>query len=296
MSRKFVWLVCMVLVCCLGACQLAKEEAPGEGEVSPTSDRMIGVYITVDNPAAPEKTYAEAVTYEEDGHESITFIFEGIPGIAFFHPTVMGAGELDSYMLTIGDREILDGETHISVTMTEDLPEPREEFEDTPVVDNTLKVTLKATLNPLQEVRLYVNYVYQASQGDVYMLSGPGYYIGGGEATVSVWETSQDGKYALDLTLKIEKVDLPQQVVFKELNAEDEVICTTVITPENIPDAIALHPQCAYTIVETHSLGAEGTAISRILLAIEEESYTYKYPGERGFLVSKLISIQHPGE
>lgn len=296
MSRKFVWLVCMVLVCCLGACQLAKGEAPGEGAVYLTSDRMIGVYITVDNPAAPEKTYAQAVTYEEDGFESITFQFEDTPGIAFFQPMVMGAREFDSYTMTVRDREIFDGQTHISVTMTEDLPEPREEFEDTPVVDNTLKVTLKATLNPLQEVRLYVNYVYQASQGDVYMLSGPGYYIGGAETSVSVSETSQDGKYALDLTLKIEKVDLPQQVVFKELNAEDEVICTTVITPENIPDAIALHPQCAYTIVETHSLGAEGTAISRILLAIEEESYTYKYPGERGFLVSKLISIQHPGE
>lgn len=299
MSKKIVWLTCMILLCaCLGGCQLAREDlGPGDGQ---SQDKIIGIYVTFAHLPSDDAIYAKAILVEEDGYETTTFKFEDIPGIALFHATVMGEGELQSYMTTIRDPEILDGQTsiHFNTTPSKKIDEGNllKDLDGFTLIENSEDITLTGTLNPLEDMILYINNVFQTPSGDVYMLrNGPGFHVGGGSMSTSLEETSKDEKFTLKLTLTVEKVDPPEQAVFKEMNDKDEVIRATTITPENIPEAINLHPNCAYSIVETHSRSEEGILVSRILMDVDEESYIYKYPGERGFIIWKSISILPAG-
>ena len=80
----------------------------------------------------------------------------------------------------------------------------------------------------------------------------------------------------------MEVVEKPVQDVIKEFDGNDQLLKATVITAEDIPDKIVLHPDCAYAIAETHSEGAEGMQIARILLDLDAQYYTFKYPCEQG--------------
>ncbi len=295
MFKKLVWLVCVILACgCLGGCQLAKEYlGPGEDQ---SQDKIIGVYVTFTHLPSDEAIYAkEILVVEEDGYETTTFKFEDIPGIAFFEATVMGEDEFHSYKTTISDPEIFVSQitihfnSEVNKLLNEDIL--LEDLEDFTITENNEVITLTGTLYALENTILYISNVFQSPEGEVYMRAGAGYYISDGTMSTSLDETSKDGKFTLKLTLTVEMVDPPEQEIVKEMNDRDEVIRATVITPDNIPDSISLHPDCAYTIVETHSRSDEGIVVSRILLDPDVECYIYKYPGERGFLIWKTIAI-----
>ncbi len=273
MPKKLVSLTCVILLCaCLGGCQLAREDA---GEDILTHDRFVGVYITFEHLDSTKDYYAKPAIIEEYGHETTTYEFD-VPGIAFFGAKVSGEGNLEGYQKTISDDEIMD--VHIGVHFNDD--------------GEALELT--GTIYMLEEKILHINLVYQTAVGDIYMLNGNAVYFGGSVSTTAE-ETmeSKEGKFSAKVTVAMENVDEPEQEVFKEFDSNNEVIRSTVITPDNIPDTISLHSDCAYTIVETHSRGAEGLEITRILLDAEEKLYTYKYPGEWGFLVGKFIDVSN---
>ena len=296
MPKKLVWLVCAVLLCaCLGGCQLAREDV---GEESLSGDKFVGVYITFDplyyfsaenpfeetnNPDAEPRFYATAKQVENDGYKSTTFEFEGIDGIPFFTATVLGADESANYRTSIMGPEIMN---------------PATAYFDT---DTT--ITGKIDIVEPTEVVLCMNPVYQTKDGKIYMLPcETGVFISKGALatttlfeTVTVTENGEEITSKTSVELSAEVVRKPVKEIFKEMNGRDETIRTTEITPENIPDSIHLQPDCAYVIVETHSSGENGLEVTRTLLDLEEGYYTYKYEGERGCLIGKMIEIHRNG-
>lgn len=272
MPKKIVWLTCILLLSVwLGGCQLAREDT---GEDTSPGDRFVGVYITFQHLDSPMEYYAKPAIIEREGHQRTTFEFD-VPGIAFFEAKINAEGDLEGYRTTIMDDEIMD--PHIGIHFEDDGEE----------------LDLSGQLYMLENRVLYVNRVYQDSTGKIYMLAGNGFHMGAGSMGTTATESMEgvEKKYSTKVNLAIEGVSEPERDVLKEFDANDAVIRTTVITPGSIPDSISLHPDCVYTIVETHSNSAEGMQVTRILLDIGERSYTYRYPGERGFLIGKSIEI-----
>src|SRR5690554_5404319 len=114
MTKKLVWLIVILVGTCLGGCQLAREEA----EVHDTilKDRLVGVYITSQPLDLTEEYYAREVLIEENGHETTSFEFEDVPGIALFSAIIKPENDPDGYTATIGSDELMDKHSHISIT------------------------------------------------------------------------------------------------------------------------------------------------------------------------------------
>lgn len=296
MPKKLVWLVCAALLCAsLGGCQLAREDA---GDESLTGDKFVGVYITfkplhyfsaentydgINNPDSEPRFYATAKQVDDDGYKSTTFEFEGIDGIPLFRAIVLGANEEESYRTSIVGPEIMSS----SIAYT----------------DAGTSLTGSIYVVESTEVVLRLNPVYQTKDGKIYMLPGEtGVFISKGAAckttlfeTTTVTENGKETTSKTSIELSAEVVSKPLKEIIKEMNSRDEIIRTTEITPENIPDSIRLQPDCAYAIVETHS-GEKGQEVTRTLLDLEAEYYIYKYEGERGCLIGEIIEIQRDGE
>lgn len=297
MPKKLVWLVCAVLLCAsLGGCQLAREDV---GKESLTEDKFVGVYITFDplyyfsaenpfdetnNPDSEPRFYATAKQVDDGGYKSTTFEFEGIEGIPFFTATVLGADESANYKTSIMGPEIMNPATAY--------------------FDTEITITGKIYVVEPAEVILRMNPVYQTKDGKIYMLPGEtGLFISKGASykttlfeTTTVTENGEETTSKTSVELSAEVVSKPVKEIIKEMNSRDEIIRTTEITPENIPDAIHLQPDCAYAIVETHSSGENGQEVTRTLLDLEAGYYIYKYEGERGCLIGKWIDIHLDGE
>jgi|SRR5690554_3986457 len=100
MTEKLVWLMSIIVVgTCLGGCQLAREKA-GVQDTIP-EDRLVGVYITSQHLGSTKDYYAQEILVEEDGHETTSFEFKDVPGIAFFSPTIKSENNPDGYTTTI---------------------------------------------------------------------------------------------------------------------------------------------------------------------------------------------------
>ena len=297
MPKKLVLLVCAVLICAsLGGCQLAREDV---GDESLTKDKFVGVYITfkplhyfsaentydgINNPDSEPRFYATAKQVDDDGYKSTTFEFEGIDGIPFFTATVLGADESANYKTSIMGPEIMNPATAY--------------------LDRDTTITGKIEVVEPTEVVLHLNPVYQTKDGKIYMLPGEtGLFISKGASckttlfeTTTVTENGEETTSKTSVELSAEVVSKPLKEIIKEMNSKDEIIGTTEITPENIPDAIHLQPDCAYCIVETHSSGENGQEVTRTLLDLKAGYYIYKYEGERGCLIGKWIDIHRDGE
>jgi hypothetical protein len=275
---------------------LAREDA---GDESLTGDKFVGVYITfkplhyfsaentydgINNPDSEPRFYATAKQVDDDGYKSTTFEFEGIDGIPLFRAIVLGANEEESYRTSIVGPEIMSS----SIAYT----------------DAGTSLTGSIYVVESTEVVLRLNPVYQTKDGKIYMLPGEtGLFISKGAAykttlfeTTTVTENGEETTSKTSVELSAEVVSKPVKEIIKEVNSRDEIIRTTEITPENIPDAIHLQPDCAYAIVETHSSGENGQEVTRTLLDLEAGYYIYKYEGERGCLIGKWIEIHRDGE
>lgn len=260
-----------LLLVSLGGCQLAREDL---GEDAVAWERMIGVYVTF-APLSPDRDYyAVPRKRQHEGYETTYYVFEGVPGVALFQALVTDEGQPESYWVPTADEGMMD--VHIGIHCKDD----GEELE------------LSGKLYRFEAKTIYLNQVYQNSAGEVYMLAGNG-FTGPGltEATISESYDSPEEKYSVKVTVAMEVVEKPVQDVIKEFDGNDQLLKATVITAEDIPDKIVLHSDCAYAIAETHSEGAEGMQIARILLDLDAQYYTFKYPCEQGYLVGAAIEI-----
>lgn len=286
MNRKLIWaLVLALLVAGLGGCQLAKEEMESNDDYV-YRDKHVGVYITFEplNVSGPVPAIAKLAF---DGtFESTIFEFPGYPGFSFFYPLIKGTNEFDDYLTLVASPEIMDTANELSF------------------LDEGQEITLRGSIYLLESSTLYVNLVYQTETGDVYMLPAEmGIRCSNYITTQTVKEsvttsTSREGnqeensqKYLCTVELNTVVVETPQDVIFKEMSAEDEVIKTVTITPDAIPEHLYWSPDCAYILVITRS-GDRGQEVQRSILDLEEEVfYVYRLAGENRCLVGQMIAL-----
>lgn len=287
MIKKLVWLVCgLVLTTAIAGCQLAKGDADIGKESLP--DRLAGVFITFEPLTNTKPVYALAKeATAADGYTYTAYEFPGFEGILFFHLQIAETSASEPYSTSIISPEILEATSNIHI---------HDEGED---------VTLSGKIFNLVSSTMYFNQVYQDGAGDVYVVSGgPGYYSGEGaiwnvtfEETSEVIRTeagvSQKENYTIIIKVAVEQVDTPVEVIFKEMNDQDEVINTTRITPDSIPDSLSWRPDCSYVLVIARS----DRQASRAILSADEASYIFKYAGEKGCLVGEAINLDpaNPG-
>src|SRR5690554_2366383 len=197
MAKILAWLMSFILLCaCLGGCQLAREDA-GVQDTIP-KDRLVGVYITDQPLDSTKEYYAQEFLIEEDGYETPIFEFEDVPGIALFSALIKPENDPDGYIKTINDNEFID--TKSSTLYTD---EGREQH-------------LNGTIYTLQDMILYVNHVYQAPTGEIYMVSGSCGIHTSGLMSTTAEETieNEDGNYSAKVEITQQAVDEPVQEVF----------------------------------------------------------------------------------
>lgn len=280
----------------LGGCQLA---LAGDGEDA-GRDTFCGVFITLDymDISEPEIsmnwngeaefTYPEQrvwATRSEDENGAAEFTFEGVEGFRFFAVTVEGEGH-EPYRTSMTDGPIQD----VFVSYTDE------------------GVSLSGTIYfdvQCRNCTLYPNPVYQTPEGDVYMVPGTGTGIGsmgeGSSITTTLSETAtetvngEETSRTIEVEIKAESLNTNQKVVLKQMEKKDQVISQAEITQNDIPDTIAVQPDCAYMIIEEHSIDYYGkSVVERTLLGVDETYITVRFTGDNGIVEAYPVTLELP--
>lgn len=286
MTKKLAWLLgASFLLAVLTGCQLARE---GEAANGGPQDKLCGVFITFEPLGINEPLYATAKEEAIEGTRTTTFEFPGFKGLSYFTALVVGEDEAKTYSTSIGSPEIMDGSTNLAYS------------------DEGTKITLVGKIYTLKDFTVFINPVYQDASGRIYVKpGGTGYYAGAGKCSVTLSEETKMTRnqaggtkaenYCARVELIFEKVETPVDVVFKEMNGDDEVMRTTLVLPDDIPDSLFWLPDCAYVLAIARS-GKGGNEVTRTILNIDEQYYIYKYAGENGCLTGKMIEIERLGD
>ncbi|HBP25928.1 MAG TPA: hypothetical protein DD618_03140, partial [Acholeplasmatales bacterium] len=130
----------------------------------------------------------------------------------------------------------------------------------------------------------YYNEVYETPEGLIYMTSGDlGTSIGsnGIKVTKTLSSTLEfEGETRTNVCeIAVECVDPLQQAIIREMNAKNQLLFSTVINEDAIPENIALNSETAYVIVEEYYLDEQGgqKIIRTIMDYIPEQELKYGY-------------------
>jgi hypothetical protein len=253
-------------------CQLANEEVPKEDS---EADLLCGVYLTwedLDFPSTNDsRVYATLII---DEHNYPSFAFEGYEGIPFFVAKVYGdPGEQDDYTSTISDFHAFGCNVSLHETENED---------GTRLYENS--ISGKVLVSEEFDQAFYYNTVYETSEGIVYMTPGnPGTMIGstGIKVVTTSSATINDGDtvWTNSFEITVECIDPLQQAIIREMRADNQLLFSSVITEDVIPENITLKADTAYVIVEEYYLDEEGgTRITRTIMDyISEQELGYGY-------------------
>ena len=230
----------------LSGCQLAKEDAQ-----APQPDRLAGVFITEDHldlfdfeayfednaeklvkggenviSAGESAEYSGRVWAEKDGHD---YEFPGLEGILLIATVETDEETGEDYHSSTSGEEISDVNHHFITT----------DFEEAVEMTGTVYVAQ----SPTGSRSFYLNPVYQASDGRVYVESGTGMTSdceGGGfsQAMEEKREISENGEKTTErtkVTVNFEFIMPAEKVAFVEMDGENSVIKRTEYAPEDVP-------------------------------------------------------------
>ena len=109
---------------------------------------------------------------------------------------------------------------------------------------------------------LYFNPVYQTPEGDVYLLSGQGTFMGGafgGSATHSMKEESsrtedgQESTHYAEITVTMDGVYPAHKVIILQMDAENQILSRLELEPQANTQELKPDENCAYILVEEHT-------------------------------------------
>jgi hypothetical protein len=267
-------------MCALSGCQLAQESAGA----NTNEDRLIGVFITTeyldlfdfegylndsfnsfqggeinmdgrDTQKYQGRLYAALVprtdTNEETGEVILAheYVFEGIEGMPYCIPTIQATEEENSYISTMSDPAISNGQTSIAYG----------DNENSVSLDGTIFVAPSSKMHTY-----YFNPVYQSADGSVYLVSGDGFMVNNEaysegsvyshalDATTTITENGKVKKDSISIKVSISVMFAPEKIIVLQMNANNTLISRTEYKPDMIPDVITLETGAAYFIVETH--------------------------------------------
>ncbi|HHU49238.1 MAG TPA: hypothetical protein GXZ37_05925 [Clostridiales bacterium] len=309
MNRKFLTLCCILLILIsLCSCRLARENG-----LDVQKDRLVGAFITqehvdlfdyesyirdnlhtigkngeisvADNEQYGGRKYAElkSVTHknEETGEEIETceYVFEGLDGIPFFTFEVKQP-DGESYLSSSSDSAISDG--HITVG------------------DNT---TLEGTIyfSPNKQSVMYINPVFQGSDGRVYLTSGSGFSFSGDTGEGAAYTTTLEEKYTVTengeateesfrITINIAAKAPPDNITIIQMSSDNTPILQEEYTAAGLPKNVAINPKAEYVIVETQSNYSDGK-INREIYSSEDEYFVSYTARDDGICEAKFVGL-----
>jgi hypothetical protein len=187
-------------------------------------------------------------------------VFEGIEGIRFFQAYVPGDGERQGYSTSYNDSSLLsvignvvntaDDVGNVSIKETYNNASLLSDAKNAVnVTDSGRSISLEATLyfcvDPDQQkeerdITVYCNPVYETPDGKIYMVPGTGNGMYdpttgtaltstlSGEATSTI--DGETKKWSADAKLTVKAIDYIQKYIFKEMDAQDQVVSALEIT------------------------------------------------------------------
>lgn len=254
-SRKKVisLILCMMMIFSVSGCQLAKEgEDPKNGVAS--KDTFVGVYVTYRKENDPYdmvtykgeaedsegKVYAKLLEKEEDGITFHEYVFEDVKGIACFEALVLPQGDdTAGYRNSIIGEGVLGAHVQSNTHILES--DQGEEVTNTVEIEGSIYFT--------EEVIVYVNYVFQEEDGDVYFVKdGMGVFISDGVASNGTHKIEDNGSV---VKLNIGYKKDAGKVEFVSISEDNEVLQISSYSPSEIPENINVEPGTEYLIVKT---------------------------------------------
>lgn len=309
--------LCAVMLLAFTGCQLAlSDDGYGQG-------RLIGMYVTTqhvdlfDHDAYMQdafgnmrggdivlsgnadkyqgRLYATLVPRtlvdEETGKTSETadYIFEDLPGVAFFAATITATDGRDSYRSSISSPGIVNGNLALSYGDTK----------------NSIIIEGTVYISPSTEERtFYMNPVFQSDDGSVYLTTGSGYMIGGWTqsegieiaSTLSesrtVTENGESITESVSVTLALSVMYAPIKIAVLQMDADGLLLARSEYSPERLPAELVPHPGTAYIVVETHKQDTEGMlVVSRSIYGTEDKSIGTFSAGEDGICIQGWTQI-----
>lgn len=326
MSKRIAVLLSVAaMLFSLSGCQLA---VPGKG-TSANPDALRGMFIMFessysdsDMDVLPDDMFAKTLvnagtvpmgnsegnrtyaTIQEDEHGGLKYVFEGIEGIPMFTALIHGNDTHEDYWASCYDNALLDVNTTVGGT----------DSGSSVQIDATLSLYLNPEFyDEYGQCILYLNPVYQNSEGEVYMLPGSGYGLGGwneddgkvimsvgnlGTLTISGSTTMKNGQkeehWSGEFSVTVMGVGDIKRYVLKEMDTTDRLIVSTEITKGSIPETLTLNDKTAYAILEEYSAGKDGgTHINRSLVDMSAEFFAVRFPDEKGFARQTLVTLNN---
>ncbi len=286
MKRKVMALMCLAaMLLALTGCQLAKEDQGTEVR----EDKLVGLYITTeyldlfnfdsyledhigklsgggefvvegDTQKYQGRLYATLKPRGDSGVATHEYVFENVPGMAFFAPAVP---EMDGH------------EGYITLMTDEGIIEPHQDLKYTN--ENEESITLKGTMyvapSGKKERIYYFNPVYQTQDGSVYTVSGSGFvvenenYSQGSvysqtlDASSTITENGKTQKESFSITLAMEYLYAPTKIAVCQVDQDYSLLLRTEYAPDAMPEKITPEKETAFFIVETHCLDDKGNAL-----------------------------------
>ena len=284
-KTKLAFLV-LALVLCLTGCQLAKADIP-----APTEDRLVGVFVTAEHldlfdmdaylndnigkvvkggdlTVGPDdatryggRVYGEFVRTEEkdmhgEAYEAWDVVFPGITGLSLMAPTITEDGV--PCTMSIGSPGISARDFAIH-SYGMDPHDTALTLEGTIYVDPALR-------EPVQtDVAMFVNPVYQTSDGQIYLTEGQGIssdaYMDGeisygqsfGTTREETWEVqlgedTETAHTSIKVTLVLQPCSAHARVY--HMNQAHEIVKEESLTTTDDLYTVALSPEAEYLIVE----------------------------------------------
>ncbi len=288
MKRKLGLLMLLVVMCwLLAGCQLAKED---QGERI-DQDHLIGLYITTEyldlfDSEYQNRLYAVLQPKTYDGTETREVVFESLPGIAFFLPTIPDADGQEGYITIMQDECVLDVRNNIHLV---------DDNQQSTALEGTIYVTPSK-----QERYFYFNPVYQSADGSVYVTSGTCFIVGNEwfsegalysqtiDSSASITENGVSKTVSMSVKLSINVMLAPEKIVICQLDENYHLIAQNEYLPAEMPDAITPERGTACLIVETHSSGG---SIARSIYGVETEGIETYFVREDGICLVHRTEI-----
>lgn len=325
MYKRIITLL-LSLLCLLTAtgCQLAREQEGKEEQGAQDKDKFIGVFITYESLGLSqaesqyfdretggkadtgvldeERLYAKlkdkSFIDEETGEESKTkeYVFDGVEGISFFSAMVYATDSSENYKMAVIDEAISEGSVkHMAVLEREFMTQLEGSIYFTPDKNDGV---------------FYMNPVYQSADGQVYALSGLGDAYSAeliqGEAHFSTFTleeaitVKEDGKDVItgtSVSLSLDVVFKPEEIVFLEMDKNSAVLSRTQYAPGETPESLKLNGDTAYIIVETHKRDKDGRPFAtRELYSVQDEAINTLICREDGINITRRTTIERIGE
>jgi hypothetical protein len=299
----------LLLMLTLSACQLAREDGlTGQG------DRLVGVYVTDEyldlldfesylQDNAPKlmhggeisaddqdkyngRVYADLMPQtltRETGEptEIWEYVFEGIDGIPFFLAKIT---QPDGEVYTGSSSDNVINDAHITVGN-----------------ESSLEGTIYMTPMPEKPEILYVNPVYQSSDGEVYLTTGNGISadmdMKGATFSTTLNEkhtVTKNGKKTEEtftVTVHVAVKHPTKSVGVIQMSAENTPVSREDYAPDALPEEVTVGPDTAYVIVESKILSPSDETIVREIFSPGDDYFTSYAAREDGFFESKSIAL-----